>query len=94
MKKLKAIDYIRKGWTQGTYARTKTGRPCHYCSPRAVKWCAIGAVLRAYSETLDDEYLSIRKRLAQVVFDSLPGWNDDPKRTKKEVIAAFKKAGI
>ena len=38
---------INKGWTQGEFARTQTGRACTSFSKRACAYCAVGAISRA-----------------------------------------------
>ena len=93
---MKAIDFIRKGWTQDAVARTAKGWPCSETSLRAVKWCAWGAIFAAYRspqkryDALNRLYLVLGLPLGISVTE----WNDHPKRTKGEVLAAFKKAGV
>ena len=41
----------RATWTLRCWARDKTGLPCEPCSPTAVRWCAIGALLKAANVT-------------------------------------------
>lgn len=89
---MKAIDYIKKGWIQEAEAKTKNGVLCHAISPLAVKWCAIGAITAAYSNPIDRQRAI--DRLVYIIHRGIVTWNDDPKRTKKQVLAAFKKAGI
>lgn len=89
-KKWKAIDYIRKGWTQRAYARTKNGNGCSSDSALAVKWCASAAISQSYPSNWYKAY----KKLQAVVGPNIIGWNDAPGRTKREVLVAFRKAGI
>jgi hypothetical protein len=89
---VKAIDYIKKGWTKGACARNAKGRAVGTCDEEAVAWCPIGAIDAAYPHMF--EYRDACKRLQRVVGMSIDIWNDVPKRTKEEVLAAFKKAGI
>jgi hypothetical protein len=89
---MKAIDYIKKGWTQGALALDKNWKHVPPADPRAVCWCAKGAIWAAHS-------LNIKRKLAatqklQDVIGEITTWNDDLKRTKEEVLAAFEKAGI
>jgi hypothetical protein len=90
---MKAIDYIRKGWTRGATARDKHGHYVAILSERAVRWCTLGALNAAYPTSL--KLGRATQRLCQVIGTcSIPQWNDDPKRTKKEVLEAFRKAGV
>ena len=40
----RTINRLKRGWTQGTVARAADGEPCRYNYPKAVKWCAVGAM--------------------------------------------------
>lgn len=81
-----------KGWTQNTFARDKSGEPVvpdAYC---AVCFCSTGAIARAAQ---DDDLLvrmEARRRLRAVIDSSIPDWNDNPERTKDQVLAAFDQA--
>ena len=90
---MKAIDYIRKGWTKGLYACDKN---FHECTPRsysALRWCSSGAIQAAYTYSV--AYREAVDKLRNVIGrEDIAGWNDDPERTHEEVIAAFEKAGI
>lgn len=92
-RKPKAIDYIRKGWTKGAQARDRDGSNVDPKSSCAVKWCAIGAISAVYQSK--HKWADALTRLG-VAIDTvnIAVWNDDPKRTKSEVLAAFRKAGI
>lgn len=48
-----------KTWTHGVFARADNGEPVPARSPRAVCWCAEGA-LRAVANTQPDEYQAWR----------------------------------
>jgi hypothetical protein len=89
---MKAIDYIRKGWTQGEFARDVEGNAVDWSSDMAVCWCTEGAIFAALP--LGERKEALNKVLRAIGLTSLIGWNDDPKRTKAEVEAAFEKAGI
>lgn len=45
LKKVKRI--IKKGWTQGEYARNKYGHEISPLNRNACKWCMVGACIRA-----------------------------------------------
>jgi hypothetical protein len=94
---MKAIDYIRKGWTQGQYARDKNGISVYSDDfEKAVCWCAIGALMAAYS--IDGfctrEYEPALEKLRKLVGTCILFWNDNPQRTQAEVIEVFTRAGI
>lgn len=92
-RKRKAIDYIRKGWTQGFSARNREGCGVDPKSSCAVKWCALGAISAAY-QSRHKWADALTKLEVAVGTKGIGAWNDDPKRTKSEVLAAFRKAGI
>lgn len=79
-------------WTQNTYARGRTGRPVSIDSPRAVCFCAEGAVQRTAEAAslgvykICCEYLDAEVRLGILNF------NDDIDRKQSEVVAIFTRA--
>lgn len=87
----KALLKIKKGWCQGALARSRNGRKVCVLSKRAVKFCSSGAVMAI---TIDPhkQYLAWATLKSIINQAIVPYWNDDPARTKKEVIEAFKKA--
>lgn len=92
LKKARSLLRAKKNWTQGTLARTKTGRPCTEDSKRAVCFCSAGALIKASVEVGDISWAAHRI-FASVIEDlSIPYWNDVSTRTHKEVLAAFDKA--
>ena len=47
----------RKRWTRGAPARRRNGHPTHPLSTAAVKWCALGALMRSgYPGWTDDDF--------------------------------------
>jgi hypothetical protein len=93
----------RKGWTQGALARDSSGEETKPCDEAAICFCALGAIDRAACDvtgkrrTKAGNGVGIRLRKA-IMHDkvemrkwySITLWNDSPRRTKQEVIAAFK----
>lgn len=86
-----ARKLIESGWTQGAFARDKSGQHLdEFTSREAVYFCAWGAIKRAC--------LSGKYHHTIVFFDQALGisniaeWNDTPRRTQAEVIEAFKRA--
>ena len=43
----RAAEYVDQGWTQNANARDETGVPVRVDDPKAIRWCALGAMLRA-----------------------------------------------
>lgn len=95
-----ARGYIEKGWCRGQFARTEDGEGALAVSEDARSWCALGAIERATFEVPMQSYASrgAAERLLREAagvrsdFDATTAWNDDPERTKEEVLAAFDKA--
>lgn len=84
---------VDKGWTQGAYARTASGRQIGAHAGAAACFCAIGACQSVHDDYHAAHYEAIRLLRLQTLNDSdIPTWNDHPDRTKEEVIAAFDKA--
>ena len=84
-----AKPLLKQGWTQGAYARNTDNKPMDYADPRAVKFCFAGALYKAGGgygiiEIIQD-MISPRP---DVMFE----WNDDKKRTQKEVLTVLDQA--
>lgn len=79
LRKMRAL--IQRGWTQRYMARDALGRHTDPHNPDAVCWCIVGA-----SDRVDMPPWALfdgRRRLLRAA------WNDDPRRTKTEVIACI-----
>ena len=77
-----AAAKVRRGWTQGEYARNAAGLPVVPASPRAVCWCAGGAIAVCAGSW------SHRADVADVLVEdvgSVVAWNDATGRTAEEV---------
>lgn len=94
---------LRKGWTQGTYARTVDNYCCASWSKDGVQFCLVGAQrraandLKAFGQT--NRTLSLIAKCADLKSDdegAITKYNDVEGRKKSEVIAvvtcAIKKA--
>lgn len=78
----------KKGWTQGAYARDANGDEVLYYSKDACKFCARGALFKACGN--DALYLLASDALDKFIPNALTViWNDDPGRTKEDVLAVF-----
>lgn len=77
------------GWCQGQYWRNSQGR---FAAKREdiASACAVGSILQVdASQELRNKALDTIEGLTGIF---LPTWNDDPKRTKEEVLQVFNKA--
>lgn len=90
---MRARDLIRKGWTQGSAARDKEGRAVFCNDPKAVCFCALGALGRATLRNSVKTRFKCNGALHDATCTSgLANWNDDPGQTKGNVLRAFTKA--
>lgn len=83
------------GWTQGAYARDFSGYSTNKCGEFAASFCVRGAILRCYPGLDSVDITDKLERHVQLIsgMDNLIRWNDDPRRTKEEVIAALEAVG-
>jgi hypothetical protein len=94
---MKAIDYIRKGWTQGASARDAAGNSVYYKSTEAVCWCLSGAIFAAYPDHVEcaNAFEKVTLEIQKTSPFGIPlSWNDAPRRTQAEVILLLEKVGI
>lgn len=92
---------IDKGWIKGDYARDADGNRVPAVSSSATCYCILGA-LKAASHSVDDHTGAMAPLRCSIV-NAINGmrktnfgadygihpWNDDPARTKEEVLAVF-----
>lgn len=96
LKRMKAL--LRKGWTQEAAARNELGKAVPSRDATAVRFCLIGAEVRASHELAAS--FSVNSRVETLVRmctnGSVAGFNDAKGRKKSEIIAvvdcAIKKA--
>lgn len=88
----KARELIEtKGWTQGAYARSAKGEPVDWYNKRACQFCLNGAL--NYAEGLAFVSYDGRELIREAVGQpNTIKWNDEPTRTKAEVLAVFDRA--
>ena len=93
---LKAADLLeRKGWTQNVAARDVAGQSISCASKEAVCYCVDGAIqaVTVGSCTPYTDWAQTRATLRDYLdIPSLIVWNDNPRRTKEEVIVALREA--
>lgn len=82
---------IEKGWCQNTNARSAKNRPVSASSPKAVNFCALGAITAVWlkSSNSTSSFNEAMRALNFVVGGHVPTWNDMPERTQDEVLAAY-----
>ena len=90
---MKPSEYITKGWCQGVAAEDENGRVCMPDASYAAKWCLIGACVAAYPERAGHRFQVATKLQHTLGNLHYAKWNDDPKRTKQEVIALLESIG-
>lgn len=97
----RALGKIKKGWNRGAEARNNLGDIVPVSSSSAVSFCSIGAIgAVAHNYYLkDDCFRILAKKLDNIsvppgydAVGKIVKWNDDPKRTKEEVIKVFEEA--
>jgi hypothetical protein len=74
-------------WCRGSFARSWI-IPVRPRSAFARRFCALGAIMRAGRE-LGIPVEDARNALEWQTIRPVPNWNDDPRRTHADVIAAF-----
>lgn len=80
------------GWCQGHLAEREDGTLAGPCDDGAVRRCGFGAIIAAYPDDWSHQD-AVFTAVNRYINSSLPAWNDQPGRTKEEVIAAFKAIG-
>ena len=93
---MSVASFIEKGWTQGYFARDSNGMICEHYEPQAVSWCIIGAIRAEYPNDFSQRQKCYNK-LENILgsgLSSVVEFNDNPKRTKEEVLDLIRKAGI
>lgn len=92
---------VMDGWCQGSYYEDANGNPCGRV--HAARHCAMGALIQAsvgYGDTFATHSFSRAARMLQDQVTRLEGnglvnvqqWNDEPGRTKQEVVELYNKA--
>lgn len=90
----------RNGWAQHYFARVSpTGPPTEVHSPIAGCFCLMGAARKCYGRSTDASFEaidSIQLAIREVTGCMTPisSWQDDPKRTQREVVELALRAGV
>lgn len=86
---------IEFGWCRGSDARDATGAAVAPGDPSATEWSLLGALglVAADGDVALEELATALAALAELIADpSLSHWNDQPSRTKEEVLATLARA--
>lgn len=87
-----ALALIEKGWCQGSPAKNEAGDEVWFNDPTATQFCLIAAISKTVgtNQDLRRYLLPLEKFLPK---NKWPwSWNDEPGRTKEEVVDLFRKA--
>lgn len=81
---------LEKGWTRYASARNAAQEPVPAVDPTAVSFCIIGAITAVAPNPVarDAAHKLLRRRLGN---QFVSAWNDDPSRTKEEVLELLEK---
>lgn len=91
LKRMKTL-LTKKGWVQGYFAKTRTGKICEAHSRAAVGYCLVGARLKASEDlgaSYDDQGADVDYLLRKCFprRQSITSFNDAKGRKKSEVLA-------
>lgn len=98
-KKLKQL-FLDKDWTQRTFARSVMGAPVDWWSEAACSFCLSGGIRRVavldvpISESRYQVVDALSKQIEDHIFSTIPTWNDEPCRTKKDVLNLLDKVVV
>ena len=85
-----AREMVERGWLQGGGVSFSVSGAPHFCAGVAIHYANLGGVHWRNVHVTSSEPLMV---FAQVIGGSTPqdiyAWNDDPARTKDQVLAAF-----
>jgi hypothetical protein len=82
---------IASGWSKDAHARDRFGSEVSLTSERASAWTLCAAFALAGKDGIPMNHLHAALRAISVVtgMDSIEGWNNDPARTKNQVLNAL-----
>lgn len=82
---------IKKGWTQLYYARNAEGYPVEAMDESAASFCIVGALERASLYAYRGSDLRGARKAIHLVVSrgAIADYNDEPGRTKDEIVALF-----
>ena len=89
--------FDREGaWTQGCFARDAEGEQCGTEDPKATMFCLLGGIELIYPPhaRYDKRRVVMEKLKVFPRIGYLSVWNDDPKRTREEVVVVLKELDV
>jgi len=97
----RAAQLVETGWCQGTSALDAEGLPARWDSPKAVCFCAMGAIARALQDVSGWTQLKHSEAMTMVMgglkfagaTTGLVKWNDAQERTRHEVATLLRMVG-
>ena len=90
---MKAWELLEeKGWCQYVYARNSAGIPVRPDNDSACSFCIVGAMEAARVGTA--AFLKLGTHMRESGMAPTAFWNDQPERTKAEVVALLKELDI
>lgn len=93
LKAARELISLPSNWTKGCDARDIDGKNTYSADPKAVQWCALGAIARVRSETICDPYAYERLRRAlPAPWDGVGAFNDSPLTSHSDIISLFNRA--
>ena len=89
-----AADLIEQGFCKGVLARDENNNAVRVPSDKAVRFCVLGAIERAYSNWRTDEVViekmvKLRDLAEREEYNSVYDWSDD--QDQETVVATLKK---
>jgi hypothetical protein len=94
---MKAKDLLTDSsrWTKWAYGRDASGRPTHPRNEDAVKFCVIGAIMRAYQgEEFDRALRAVERAIPRRWGKRVSDWNDYHGRTFDQVRRVLEAADV
>jgi hypothetical protein len=98
---LDARSLVATGWAQGSSARDASGESVDPWSSSATQWSLVGALVavwaksrrtRSERDTAIAAFQKANLSLLAATRDSPQSWNDEPGRTRQEVLLLFELA--
>lgn len=81
-----------ESWAKGYYAFDKRDRPVPSANTEAVKWCPLGAMLRADGPKLQQAADFLEGAIGPSWYNNVATFNDAPSTTHADVLAKFDEA--
>lgn len=89
----RAADLLEEyDWCQGEFAKDSDGCAVVWESDKAQSFCALGVAYRAWSDLGQPHFPLVTSMQGYLDVRDVTAWNDEPGRTKAEVIAKLREA--